>query len=134
MREKKCTVCRLYTNNELLSSLIYHQCSLNTMNNYKTIFSEFLINSFVDDYAYNKCFVDHLNREFALNNISFRYSYDSYCVELLTRVSYIVDILCNSSKDFSQLCDQFSYVVKRLVSEMMRNKIQQNEDLYEYAA
>lgn len=104
------------------------------MNNYKKVFSEFLINSFVEDYEYNRRFVDQLNMEFAINNVSFRYSYDAYCVELLTRVSCIVDMLCDSSKSFSQVCDHFSYILIRLVSEMKRTKLEQRSRQFEFAA
>lgn len=91
------------------------------MNSYKPLVTDFLIHSFVDDYEYNKGYVNHLNRELDDLRIPFQYTYDEFCIELMDRFMQIVERACHS---FREVRDRFSDLVYRAIREMKRNKVQ----------
>lgn len=91
------------------------------MDNYKCLVTDFLIHSFVDDYEYNKGYVNHLNRELDDLRIPYHYTYDEFCIELMERFMAIVDRACET---FREVCERFSDLVYRAIREMKRNKVQ----------
>lgn len=93
------------------------------MEQYKRLVSDFLINSFVDDYEFTKEYVWHLNSELEQHSIPFRYSYDSFCIELLERFLYVFEKFCNSAKSFKEFCRRFADIVFRTVKEMKWHKM-----------
>lgn len=91
------------------------------MNNYKCLVTDFLVHSFVDDYEYNKGYVNHLNRELEDLRIPYQYTYDEFCIELMERFMQIADRACDTFRD---VCERFSDLVYRAIREMKRNKVQ----------
>jgi hypothetical protein len=93
------------------------------MEQYKRLVSDFLINSFVDDYEFTREYVWHLNSELEQHAIPFRYTYDAFCIELLERFLYVFEKFCNSVGSFQEFCRKFADVVFRTVKEMKWNKL-----------
>ena len=93
----------------------------NHMDRYKRIVSEFLILSFVEDYEFNKQYVDHLNRELEQLEIPFRYTYDEFCIELMNRFLSTIEQYCTDNRAFDELSDKFGSLVFRTVREMKLN-------------
>ncbi|HLN53248.1 MAG TPA: hypothetical protein VK212_06025 [Lentimicrobium sp.] len=91
------------------------------MDRYKRIVTEFLILSFVEDYDFNRQYVDHLNRELEEMNIPYRYTYDEFCIELMNRFLSTIDQYCTDNKAFDELSDKFGVIVFRTVREMKMN-------------
>jgi hypothetical protein len=93
------------------------------MDRYKKIVSEFLILSFVEDYEFNRQYVDHLNKELTELGIPFRYTYDEFCIELMNRFLATIDQYCTDNHSFDELSDKFGAIVFRTVREMKMNVV-----------
>ncbi len=92
------------------------------MVNYNKLVYEFLINSFVEDYAYNKKFVEKFNNELENLGITYKYTYDEFCVELLDRTLYILDEV-RDSLSVKKLKLAFHDIIDRIVDEMKACKV-----------
>lgn len=92
------------------------------MINYNKLVYNFLVNSFVEDYAYNRRFVDKFNSELERLGISYRYSYDDFCIELLDRTLYILDEV-SDSLSVKKLKVAFHDIIDRIVDEMRACKV-----------
>lgn len=93
------------------------------MENYTQLVSDFLIESFVDDYDFTRDYVDHLNIELQSMDIPYTYSYDEFCVELLERFKCTIDRICTSRRSWIDLRDKFGDLVFRTVKEMKMEKL-----------
>ncbi len=103
----------------------------NRMDRYKRIVSEFLILSFVEDYEFNRQYVDHLNRELEQLNIPFRYTYDQFCIELMDRFLSTIDQYCTDNNAFDELSDKFGSIVFKTVREMKLNIVSSKQSTFE---
>lgn len=91
------------------------------MKNYRSLVTDFLIHSFVDDYEYNKRYVNHLNSELHRLHVPYEYSYDEFCIELMDRFLDIVERACHT---FKEICERFSDLIYRAIREMKKNKVE----------
>lgn len=94
------------------------------MEHYTKLVQDFLIDSFVDDYEFNKKYVDHLNLELQLMDIPYRYTYDEFCIELMNRFLETVDRICTSRRSWIDMRDRFGDLVFRTVKEMKLHKLE----------
>lgn len=94
------------------------------MDTLKRLVTEFLINSFVDDYGYTRDYVNHLNKNLEDLGIPYEYTYDAFCVELLERCIADVDkIEAARTRNTRELAERFGSFLWRQVREMENQKV-----------
>lgn len=93
------------------------------MNTLKQLVTDFLINSFVDDYGYTRDYVNHLNKNLEELGIPYTYTYDAFCIELLERcISDVDKIQVAHSRTTRELAERFGSFLWRQVREMENDK------------
>lgn len=100
------------------------------MDKSKTAISNFLVYSFVEDYEYNRAYVDHLNYELEELGIPYQYSYDEFCIELLNR---FLELHNRFAFTMRELRERFSEMVYNSVREMKKSMIMRLQPVYVHA-
>lgn len=94
------------------------------MTKFKTFVTDFLIDSFVEDYTFNKGFVDHLNSEMQKMGIPFKYTYDDFCIELLNRtINSINNTEIKADKLSGELTEKFGWFIAQTLKDMETSKL-----------
>ncbi len=92
------------------------------MVDYHKLVNDFLMKSFVEDYAYNKRFVEKFNNDLQKLGVDYKYTYDEFCIELLDRTLFVIDEVRNSLT-VKKLKVAFYEIIDRIVDEMKSCKV-----------
>ena len=89
----------------------------------KRIIRDILIASFVEDYRANKKVVDKINLVMMKADIPFKYTYDSFCIELLNKtIAHSLEIDVYSAHTIDEFYSIFSKFNQNTIKNMWTEK------------
>lgn len=92
--------------------------TVHTMENYKKLASDFLINTFVENYEAYREYVDQLNRILEQQSDPYTYSYDDFCIELLNRFISSIEHHCLQEGTYEDVCERFEDLLTITVRDL----------------
>lgn len=88
------------------------------MENYRQLASDFLTNTFVENYEAYREYVDQLNKTLERQSNPFTYTYDNFCIELLQRFVSSIERDCEHEESYEDVCERFEDLLTKTVQEI----------------